>query len=73
MAFGKNPAPAIETDEPATYDQVRGFKSLPLKDQVLAASIYAGFRQALREEREALERQMAAERERQDSGPRATF
>jgi len=38
-----------------TYDGVRGFKNLPPKDQILAASIYAGFRQALREDREEAE------------------
>lgn len=39
------------------FDEVRGFKNLPPKDQILAASIYAGFRQALREDR--LEREAA--------------
>lgn len=59
-------APAVETDDPATYDQVEGFKSLPRKEQILAASIYAGFRQALREDRQEVQ----ADRSLADDEPR---
>jgi len=43
--------PGTSPDEPR-FDEVPGYKSLPRKEQILAASIYAGFRQALREDRE---------------------
>lgn len=52
--FGTPKTKAVES-EPLTYDNVVGFKSLPLREQVLARSIYAGFRQALREERAEVE------------------
>lgn len=34
---------------PANYDEVRGFKSLPPKEQILVHALYAAFSQALRE------------------------
>lgn len=63
MGFRDRPT-AEPVDAPAeTFDGVRGFKNLPPKDQILAASIYAGFRQALREERLEAERMASTQRQ----------
>jgi len=55
MAFGRPKATASDSDAPLTFDGVRGFDLLPQKERILAASIYAGVKQALREDREEAE------------------